>query len=69
MPTYELKIGELGEMKQPLTIASLRNHRDWIRALQMIYPDAKVELISQARGKGEVTARRLNPAPTWKRKK
>lgn len=68
MPTYQLRIGELGEMFQPPPTASLEEIRTWDRALLLIYPDAELELTSRSAGKDEVTVRKLDPAPTWTRK-
>ena len=70
MPTYDNRVGELGEMRKPPPTATLEEIREWNRALLTIYPDAEAELqlFSKTLKNGEMIIRRIKPVATWTRK-
>jgi len=67
MVAYTTQVKDLGELRLPGRDRPLREHRAAIRALGLLYPDAKVRLIKVASQNGRTVTAELDPMPTWTR--
>jgi len=68
MGQYKTIVRALGE-RAPLPTAAdpLRTHREVIRAIFLLYPDAEVELFAVTNNNGRTVMIALDPMPTWTR--